>query len=399
MWLIWWGLGAAWAGPKVLTTGDADAARALVARATALDPASLDVVTLGDLVVRTDPLAAGGILRRCTDAPASIEAFHKGLSAAEAALEEGDQEFALGPALAAEKAALCATESPPIAELARTEFAIGVARAQAGDVDAARAAWALASRLDGNADWASKVPAAYADTMKIALENAKKHDATWAISVPGGVWLDGTEVGETVVTLGTGLHWIEADAVRALLDVRDSGHLLIPQRFAKIQLQDGTSGERGKSIMRLLDAASGNPDGDVYYLVDESGHGFQTTATGWVPLVAERDRQGGASTAGAALATTGSGLAAGGALLAILAYRAGNQAIDAAGAPGVTSAVWTEQQATYNRGATQLWIGEAAAATGLALIGAGSALLLTDAPLTPWWTPQGGGVMLHFGSR
>ena len=399
MWLVWWGLGAAWAGPKVLTTGDTEAARALVARATATDPGSIDVVTLGDLVARTDPTAAGGTLRRCTDDPVGLDAFRTGLAAAEAALQEGDYEFVLGPALAAEKAALCATESPPIAELARAEFAIGVARALAGELDSARPAWALAYRLDGGADWASKVPAAYADTLKIALENGKKHDATWAISVPGGVWLDGTEVGETVVSLGTGLHWVEADAVRALLDVRDSGHLLIPQRFAKIRLQDGTTGERGKSLVRLLDAASGTTGGGPYYVFDEAGQGFQATATGWVPLVVERDRRGGASTAGAALATTGSGLAAGGALLAILAYGAGNQAIDAAAAPGVTAAVWTEQQAAYDRATTQLWIGEAAAATGLALIGAGSALLLTDAPLLPWWTPQGGGVLLHFGSR
>jgi hypothetical protein len=380
---------AAFAGQIVVHEGDPTQAIDEVVKRTGQPASDFTAVTMSEVLDGKVPLITAGKIERCTTGATPAADVEKHLGAAEEAIAAKDYEFALGPAKAAEKAALCADGPVTAANLARVAFAGGVAAHANGDPEAAKVAFRHAAVLEAK-DWLAVTPDAMKDDMKVAVELSAKREITLSLVPSDGASIDGKPVpGQASLTVGP--HWVDHAGtwMRVTLEPGTTPTLVVPAAVAPGTAQWASDPAKAPELARLLDAVA---PGANYVVLGNDVYRRSATA-GWEELPGPKKK----FEAGLVVAPVGGVMAATGAVLAFSALGSGNQAVDTASTPGVTQSEFDAARADYDGAKTTLLIGDALIVGGVVLAGIGGGMLLDGASVGPWFLPGGAGVGVSVG--
>lgn len=413
--------GAAGASDLVVHEGDPATATRAVADAAKVDPTTLSALALSAWAGGRPPQLSLGTIEDCAGKTVELADFQKPLAAVDEALASQDWEFVLGPAKAAEKAALCVDGDLPAADLARVEFAVGLGAAANDDADGARDAWQQAARLDPSMDWAAKAPDSAKAALQAAVAEARQGAVSLVVVPVEAVRIDGAQPVDAKSTVAPGSHWARIGANNVRLHVEATGE---PVLVAPSAVPAGATGwaadpARAQDLKRLADAIS--PGGSLY-VVTQDGRVFRRSATGFDELGAKKGPATVAAAApkpapqdlapvdierpprekepfnpGSALLPVGGAIAVTGAVLSLTALGPGNQAAEDASAPNIGVASFQEARDRYDSAKTRVVVGDALLGAGIVVAGIGGGLLLDGASLSPWILPGGGGLGLTVG--
>jgi hypothetical protein len=388
---LWLGLATqAHAGQVVVHEGDPAQAVDEVAKRTGQPATEFTATTLADVLNGKLPSISAGKIERCTTGPAPAADVEKHLGAAQESIDAKDYEFALGPAKAAEKAALCADAPVSGPVLARVAFAGGVAAHANGDVEGAKAAFRQAWELDPATDWTAKAPDAMKPDARIAGELAQKPDATLWLVPSDGASVDGKPAtGHPAVAAGT--HWVELAGVwmRVTVDAGTAPVLVVPAAIPPGATAWAADPAKSGDLARLLDTLAPS----ATYVVTGDDVYKRSGGVGWEPVEMPKKH----FEAGVVVAPIGGVIAVTGAVLAFTALGAGNDALDTATTPGVSQADFDAAHSDYDGAKTRLIVGDVLIASGVVLAGIGGGMLLDGAAVAPYLVPGGGGIGVSVG--
>lgn len=390
---LWLGLASpAHAGQLVVHEGDAARVIDEVVRHTGRLTSDFTAMSLADVLNGKLPTLSAGKVERCTAGPSPAADVEKHLAAAQESIDAKEPEFALGPARAADKAALCADAPVPATVLAKVAFANGLASHANGDIEGSKAAFKQAIWLDPLTDWAAATPEAMRADLAAAAELAAKREVTLVLFPGDGGSIDGKPVTQHP-TVAVGTHWVELGGVwmRVTIEAPTAANpvLVVPAAVTPGATAWAADPAKAPDLVRLLDALVP----DVAYVVADDEVWKRTEAGGFDEV---RPPKKGFEP-GIVVAPLGAVVTAGGAVLAFTALGAGKTAVDTASAPGVTQADFDSAQADYDGAKTRLIAGDALMAAGVVLAGIGGGLLLDGAHLGPYFTPGGAGIGLSVG--